>query len=459
MTATIAVLLGALAFQPSSLADVIVDGPIADIRDLIAHGANVNQKDDAGVTVLMQAASAGRAEKVRLLVASGADVNARTSGGMTALMMAALAGYADTVVPLLAAKADATVKDNQGRTALMAAASSGEVGVMDALLEAGVDPNAEDASGGTALTYAAAEGHANALETLQKHGAKPREMELTLAAGGCATEVVRAFLATGLSPDVESGTSPLHAAAGGDCPDTVALLVARGANVNAKDNDGWTPMIKAASAGHVEIVRLLLDKGADMDVADSQGRTAWMYAAMGNHVDIADLFRAARGGRNAPARLDVDSLALKVNEPMPREYTADGHNWSPPLTWSDPPPGTRSLAVVCEDPDGGNPPPFVHWVIYNIPASAKGLPENVPFEPGAAMPASIAGAVQGVSGFRRAMYRGPAPPPGKPHHYHFVVYAIDAADLKPNLTRADLLEAIRGHVLGQGELVTVYERR
>jgi Raf kinase inhibitor-like YbhB/YbcL family protein len=459
MTAAIAVLISALALQSTSLADVIVDGPMAEIRDLIAHGADVNQKDDSGVTVLMQAASAGRGDKVRLLIARGADVNAKTSGGMTALMMASLAGYTDTVVPLLAAKADASTRDNQGRTALMAAASSGEVAVMDALMKAGTDPNVEDASGGTALTYAAAEGHAKAIETLQAHGARPREMELTLAAGGCNTDVVRAFLATGLKPDVASGTSPLHAAAAGDCADTLALLVARGANLNARDNDGWTPMIKAASAGHVEIVRLLLEKGADMNVADSEGRTAWTYAAMGNHLEIAELFRAVRGSQNALARLDVDSLALKVNEPMPREYTADGHNWSPPLTWSDPPSGAKSLAVVCEDPDAGSPPPFVHWVIYNIPASARGLPENVPFEPGAPMPSSIAGAVQGLSGFRRPMYRGPAPPPGKPHHYHFMVYAIDIADLKPNLTRADLLDAIKGHVLGQGELVSAYERQ
>jgi Raf kinase inhibitor-like YbhB/YbcL family protein len=144
---------------------------------------------------------------------------------------------------------------------------------------------------------------------------------------------------------------------------------------------------------------------------------------------------------------------------MGREYTADGHNVSPPLAWSAAPDGTRSLAVVCEDPDAGNPPPFVHWVIYNIPPDANGLPENIPFEPGAKMPASIEGAVQGLSGFRRPFYRGPAPPPGKVHHYHFVVYALDVDGLDPGLTRADLLSAINGHVLGRGELVAIYERK
>ena len=159
------------------------------------------------------------------------------------------------------------------------------------------------------------------------------------------------------------------------------------------------------------------------------------------------------------ATIVVESPVLKANQPIPRDYTADGRNMSPPLTWSNLPAGTRELAVLCEDPDAGNPPPFVHWVLYKIPAAAGGLPENIPFDPDAPMPSTIAGAIQGVSGFRRPIYRGPAPPPGKTHHYHFVVYAIDAAlDLKPGLTRGELLAAIQGHVIGKGELVATYER-
>jgi Raf kinase inhibitor-like YbhB/YbcL family protein len=162
-------------------------------------------------------------------------------------------------------------------------------------------------------------------------------------------------------------------------------------------------------------------------------------------------------GTTAP--IAVASPTLKANQPIPRDYTADGRNLSPPLTWSNVPAGTKEFAVICEDPDAGNPPPFVHWVIYKIPATAIGLPENIPFDPDVAMPSSIAGAIQGVSGFRRPIYRGPAPPPGKVHHYHFIVYALDASlDLKPGLTRADLLAAIQGHVIGTGELVATYER-
>jgi Raf kinase inhibitor-like YbhB/YbcL family protein len=158
--------------------------------------------------------------------------------------------------------------------------------------------------------------------------------------------------------------------------------------------------------------------------------------------------------------ITVESPTLKADRAIPREYTADGRNVSPPLTWSHVPAGAKELAVLLEDPDVGNPPPFVHWVIYRIPATATGLPENIPFEPDAPMAAEIAGAVQGVSGFRRSIYRGPAPPPGKPHHYHFVVYALDASlDLKSGLTRMELLDAIKGHVIGQGELVAIYERK
>ena len=99
-------------------------------------------------------------------------------------------------------------------------------------------------------------------------------------------------------------------------------------------------------------------------------------------------------------------------------------------------------------------------MIYKIPATATGLPEGISIDPAAPMPTGIAGAIQGVSGFRRAIYRGPAPPPGKPHHYHFVVYALDAdLGLKAGLTRADLLSAIQGHVIGQGEIVAIYERK
>lgn len=456
--ATLALVL--LALQPPALDDVVVTGQVAEARAMIARGVDVNAKDGEGVTALMRAASAGRGDMVQLLVASGADVNAKTSGGVTAIMMASLGGYLSALEPLIGAKADVVAKDNQGRTALMAAASSGERRAVDLLVQAGADVNAADAGGSTALTYASAEGHTASVEVLRKHGAKAGDAEMLLAAGRCNTPIVEAFLASGMNANATEidAPSPLFVAAGGNCRETVELLLARGANLNATNSDGWTPLIKAAAAGHTEVVRLLLAKGADMNVSDGLGRTAWMYAAMAGREEMAELFRRARAAQRAATPIAVSSPALKPNAPMSREYTADGHNVSPPLTWANLPDGTASLAVVCEDPDAGNPPPFVHWVIYNIPATAQGLPENIPFQPNTPMPAAIAGATQGLSGFRRPFYRGPAPPPGKTHHYHFVVYALDTTDLPPNLTRAELLEAIKDHVLGQGELVATYER-
>lgn len=163
--------------------------------------------------------------------------------------------------------------------------------------------------------------------------------------------------------------------------------------------------------------------------------------------------------QTAPQKIAVVSPVLAHDQPMPKDFTADGRNVSPPLTWSNVPVGTREFAVVLEDPDAGNPPPFVHWLMYKIPATARGLPENVPIDPAAAMPADISGAVQGSNGFRRNIYRGPAPPPGRPHHYHFVVYALDQAlNLAPGLTRQQLLDAMKGHIIGQGEIVPTYER-
>jgi len=163
--------------------------------------------------------------------------------------------------------------------------------------------------------------------------------------------------------------------------------------------------------------------------------------------------------QTAPTKLTVESPVLKPDQPMPRDYTPDGRNVSPPIAWSNAPAGTREFALILEDPDAGTPPPYVHWVIYKIPATAKGLPENVPIDPSAPMPAGLAGAVQGSNGFRRNIYRGPAPPPGRPHHYHFIVYALDQQlTVKAGLTRQELLDAMRGHILAQGEIVATYQR-
>ena len=170
-----------------------------------------------------------------------------------------------------------------------------------------------------------------------------------------------------------------------------------------------------------------------------------------------------------PAMMTVTSAAFKNGDPIPIDYTADGRNVSPPLTWSGAPPATREFALILDDPDAPTPQPFVHWVIYKIPGAAKGLPEALPM--GAAVKApGLETAVQGPTGFARFArgggpppqpgYRGPAPPSGKPHHYTFRLYALDTPlEAKEGMTKDDLLKAMDGKIVGQGELVGVYERK
>ncbi|HJU43598.1 MAG TPA: YbhB/YbcL family Raf kinase inhibitor-like protein [Vicinamibacterales bacterium] len=162
-----------------------------------------------------------------------------------------------------------------------------------------------------------------------------------------------------------------------------------------------------------------------------------------------------------PATLTVTSPTIKANETVPVDHTADGKNYSPAITWSGAPANTKQFALVYDDPDvvfGGQT--FVHWVVYKIPGTAKGLPGELPMEAVLTAPPEIAGTIQGLSGFKRAGYRGPAPPAGKPHHYTWTVYALDAElPLEPGLNRNQLMEAIKGHIIGQGSLVAIYERK
>jgi Raf kinase inhibitor-like YbhB/YbcL family protein len=180
---------------------------------------------------------------------------------------------------------------------------------------------------------------------------------------------------------------------------------------------------------------------------------------------------AGAGGalaQSAPQKITVESPAFKHLETIPADYTADGKNVSPPLTWTAPA-GAREFAIILDDPDAPTPQPFVHWVIYKIAGTAKGLPEAIPA--GAKVSAGpAAGAIQGMNGFaafaRRGGppaepgYRGPAPPPGKPHNYTFKVYALNAPlEATEGMDKAALLKAMEGKIIGEGQLVGLYERK
>jgi Raf kinase inhibitor-like YbhB/YbcL family protein len=186
----------------------------------------------------------------------------------------------------------------------------------------------------------------------------------------------------------------------------------------------------------------------------TRGRTRSVVA-----VAAVTAWSAIVTGQNAPAKLTVTSTVIKEGQPIPKDYTGDGKDMSPPLAWQGAPSATKQFAVLVDDPDAPMPVPFVHWTIYKIPAQAKGLPEAVPRDATLSKPAAVAGALQGLTDFDATGYGGPAPPPGSVHHYHFRVYALDQAlDLKPGIDKNALMAALKGHIIAQGELIGTYER-
>lgn len=155
----------------------------------------------------------------------------------------------------------------------------------------------------------------------------------------------------------------------------------------------------------------------------------------------------------------LESSAFGDNQSIPKKYTGDGDDVSPPITWGELPADTRELALICDDPDAPTAEPWVHWVIYNVPPDAGHLPENVPPQPKLD---SLGGALQGVNSWtsgRTVGYRGPAPPPGKIHRYRFHLYALDAPlEAAGELDKNALLRAMQGHVVGEGLLRGTYRR-
>jgi hypothetical protein len=148
--------------------------------------------------------------------------------------------------------------------------------------------------------------------------------------------------------------------------------------------------------------------------------------------------------------MEVTSAAFKGGQAIPRKHTGEGEDVSPPLAWAGAPEGTKEFALVCDDPDAPRPKPWVHWVVYRIPSGTTSLAEG-----------ASGGALKGMTDFGRTGYGGPMPPPGHGvHHYHFKVYALDSpVALGPGATKEDLLSAVEGHVLAEGELVGTYERK
>jgi Raf kinase inhibitor-like YbhB/YbcL family protein len=149
----------------------------------------------------------------------------------------------------------------------------------------------------------------------------------------------------------------------------------------------------------------------------------------------------------------LDASAFKPGADIPTQCTCDGADISPALSWSAPPAGTQCFVLMMEDPDAPGRT-WVHWLLYNLPARERELPEGV--APRGTLPS---GARHGRNDFGRTGYGGPCPPPGSPHRYYFRLFALDSPiDLKAGATRAQIDRAMKDHVLGHCELMGRYRR-
>ena len=177
--------------------------------------------------------------------------------------------------------------------------------------------------------------------------------------------------------------------------------------------------------------------------------TAFTAACAGNGQE------PSREEEEAELSIELTSPAFAEGASIPRRYTCDGQDVSPPLEWRGVPEDTQSLALIVDDPDAPGRT-WVHWVLYGLPPDLAELAEAVP-----ASEVIPQGARQGENDFKRLGYGGPCPPRGGPHRYFFKLYALDnQPDLRPRAEKSDLLKAMQGHILAQGQLMMGnYQRR
>jgi len=151
-------------------------------------------------------------------------------------------------------------------------------------------------------------------------------------------------------------------------------------------------------------------------------------------------------------QIEIKSSAFEEGGMIPKKYTCDGADFSPPLSWTSVPEGTKTIALICDDPDAPMGT-WVHWVLFNLPADVKELPENLSSEMNLDNRA-----MQGVNDFGNIGYGGPCPPGGT-HRYYFKFYALDTElRLQAGATKKELLKTMEGHILAEGQLMGRYKR-
>jgi Raf kinase inhibitor-like YbhB/YbcL family protein len=166
------------------------------------------------------------------------------------------------------------------------------------------------------------------------------------------------------------------------------------------------------------------------------------------------LMAGCKGKTQAPSSQEGGSMAISITSTafteagqIPRLYTCDDQNVSPPLAWSGVPTGTVSLALIMDDPDAPSGT-FVHWVLFNLPQGLSGLDQG-----------KNGGGIEGINDFRKIGYSGPCPPRGSNHRYYVKLYALDISlDLKSGSSKSQVESAMRGHILAQGQLMGKYGR-
>jgi Raf kinase inhibitor-like YbhB/YbcL family protein len=161
----------------------------------------------------------------------------------------------------------------------------------------------------------------------------------------------------------------------------------------------------------------------------------------------------AIGKESYAMKLNIKSTAFEEGDLIPKQYTCDGADVSPQLSWSQPPEGTMSMVLICDDPDAPMGT-WVHWVLYGLSPDTLEITENIPDNKEV-----LGGAKHGINDFRKYGYGGPCPPGGI-HRYFFKLYAVDAeVSLNAGATKDEVLGAIKGHVLAEGQLMGRYSRQ
>lgn len=239
-------------------------GDIIRVQSLISSGADVNAKNEDGLTPIYSAIKYGQKAVVELLISHEADVNAKTENGETPLHYSARQGHADIAELLLANGADINAIDNATRTPLNYALRWGKQDVAELLVAKDVDVNAKDSTGGAPLHYASSRGYDNIVGHL--------------IAKGADVNAKRA-----------NGETPMHYTARVGHVKAAEILLANGVDINAKDENGVTPLHMAARRGHINYIKLLLAKGAKVNAKTKQGQTALDYALATGQEDIVEL--------------------------------------------------------------------------------------------------------------------------------------------------------------------------